>query len=120
MITLLLLVAVSALEPLNAPKFIIDFDVPASHRYLELYHHFKEPLLEMENYWYKVMPQATRDFYARNDNLQKFKQANPDVYDAMESLANVLGVDVLQTVTVNAITEYSTYCTSIVARNADN
>ncbi len=37
----------------------------------------------------------------------------------MQSLATVLNIDVLQTVTVNAITEYSTYCTSIVARNED-
>lgn len=55
-----------------------------------------------------------------DDNLDKFRKANPDVYDAMERLAEVLDLDVLQTVTVNAITEYSTYCTSIVARNADN
>jgi penicillin V acylase-like amidase (Ntn superfamily) len=38
----------------------------------------------------------------------------------MARLAEVLEIDVLQTVTVNAITEFSTYCTSIVARNADN
>ena len=38
----------------------------------------------------------------------------------MERLADVIGVDVLQTVTVNSISEYSTYCTSIVARNLNN
>jgi len=32
----------------------------------------------------------------------------------------VLGLDVMQTLTVNSITEYSTYCTSIVARNQNN
>jgi hypothetical protein len=36
----------------------------------------------------------------------------------MERLAEVLGLPVLQTVTVNSISEYSTYCTSIVARDA--
>jgi hypothetical protein len=89
-------------------------------RYDALYEHFKVPLLEMENYFYLQIPPSTRDFYAVDDNLEKFRKANPDVYDAMERLAEVLGLEVLQTVTVNAITEYSTYCTSIVARNQDN
>lgn len=37
----------------------------------------------------------------------------------MERLAEVTGLPVIQTITVNAITEYSTYCTSIVARDLD-
>jgi hypothetical protein len=37
----------------------------------------------------------------------------------MERLAEVLDLPVLQTVTVNSISEYSTYCTSIVARDAN-
>jgi len=35
----------------------------------------------------------------------------------MERLSQVLELSVLQTVTVNSISEYSTYCTSIVARD---
>ena len=35
----------------------------------------------------------------------------------MERLAEVLGLTVVQTVTVNSISEYSTFCTSIVARD---
>jgi hypothetical protein len=35
----------------------------------------------------------------------------------MERLAEIIGIPVVQTVTVNMITEFSTYCTSIVARN---
>jgi len=38
----------------------------------------------------------------------------------MERLAEIIGIPVLQTVTVNMITEFSTYCTSIVARNERN
>jgi hypothetical protein len=37
----------------------------------------------------------------------------------MERLAEVLDLPVLQTVTVNSISEYSTYCTSIVARDSN-
>ena len=38
----------------------------------------------------------------------------------MTSLANILGLDPTQTVLVNLITEFSTYCTSIVARTTSN
>lgn len=38
----------------------------------------------------------------------------------MERLAEIIGIPVVQTVTVNMITEFSTYCTSIVARNERN
>jgi hypothetical protein len=41
----------------------------------------------MENYFYDVIPLNIKDFYARNNNLEKFKIAQPDVYDAMERLA---------------------------------
>lgn len=37
----------------------------------------------------------------------------------MARLADILGLPVLQTVTVNSITEYSTYCTSIVAKTPE-
>ena len=35
----------------------------------------------------------------------------------MDRLAEVLGLTVEQTVSVNSISEYSTFCTSIVARD---
>lgn len=37
----------------------------------------------------------------------------------MDRLAQVLNLTTLQTVTVNSISEYSTFCTSIVARTTD-
>lgn len=73
----------------------------------------------MEHYFYYAIPPSTRSFYGEGDNLEKFRQAQPDVYEAMDRLAQLLGLTVLQTVTVNSISEYSTYCTSIVARTAD-
>jgi len=39
---------------------VIDFDKEPSERYLELYNHFKEPLIEMENYWFNVLPEKYR------------------------------------------------------------
>ena len=74
----------------------------------------------MEDYFYYSIPETTRGFYAQGDNLSLYQKANPDVFAAMQSLARILEIDVLQTVTVNAITEYSTYCTSIVARDLYN
>lgn len=48
--------AALALEPRETPKFVIDFDLDANVRYDQVYEHFREPLLQMENYWYEVIP----------------------------------------------------------------
>jgi hypothetical protein len=49
----------------------------------------------MEDYFYNSIPETTRNFYATDNNLELFSQANPDVFAAMQSLATVLDVDVL-------------------------
>ena len=49
--------------------------------------------------------------------MELYKHAQPDTYLAMVRLAEVTGLSIVQTVTVNQISEFSTYCTSIVARN---
>ena len=69
-----------ALEPRAVPSFVIDFDVPANIRYDGLFNYFKEPLLDMENYFYHSIPTKTRAFYSEGDNLERFKLAQPDVY----------------------------------------
>jgi len=51
------------------------------------------------------------------DNELKLKDSQPDVYEASETLAKLLGIEVGQALAVNSITEISTYCTSIVARS---
>lgn len=71
----------------------------------------------MEDYFYHVIPLEFKDFFG--DNEEAFQRAQPDVYDAMKALADILDLDVKQTLAVNAITEFSTYCTSIVARTED-
>jgi hypothetical protein len=91
----LLLVAVAALKPRVTPSFVIDLDVDASQRYLEVYRHFAPIILQMEDYFYNSIPETTRNFYATDNNLELFSQANPDVFAAMQSLATVLDVDVL-------------------------
>ena len=51
-----------------------------------------------------------------SDNLDKLKETQPVAYQASETLASMLGLEIAQTFAVNSITEISTYCTSIVAR----
>ena len=63
MIYLLIMVA-AALTPRDTPKFVIDFDLDASVRYLEVYRHFSPIILQMEDYFYYSIPETTRDFYA--------------------------------------------------------
>ena len=113
----LLVLAVFTLEPRDVPYFRIDFDLPASQRYQEVYHHFGETIAHMEDYFYESLPPVMRAFYADPDNMLAFRQAQPDVYEAMVALSEVINRNITQTVTVNQITEFSTYCTSIVARN---
>ena len=107
--------AMVGIEPTDYPEFVIDFDKPASERYLEVNTHFKEQLLDMEDYWYNWYSDDYRQFFV--DNIEGLKEAQPDMYEANEALAELLGLDVIQTVTVSSITEVTTYCTSVVARD---
>ena len=68
----------------------------------------------MENTIYNSMDVDYQQFF--KDNELKLKESQPEVYEACETLANLLGLDIAQTLAVNSITEISTYCTSIVAR----
>jgi hypothetical protein len=49
----------------------------------------------MENYFYYSIPSSTRNFYGEGDNLEIYKQLNPDVYEAMSRLADILQMDVV-------------------------
>ena len=55
-----------------------------------------------------------QDFF--KNNLDQFKTVNPHVYYAMESLAKILDLETYQTIFVNSIVDFSSFCTSIVAR----
>ena len=111
-----LLSAISAIVvQATFPVYTVDFDQPASTRYNEIFNDFREPLLEMEQYWYSVIPD-----YAQNiikDNMDLYMLAQPENYATLDSLAKILDLPVYQTVLVNMIVELSTFCTSIVARN---
>lgn len=48
------------------PEYVVDFDEPADTRYNRMFEDFKTPLLEMENYWYKVIPEKYRAVIADN------------------------------------------------------
>ena len=72
----------------------------------------------MENTIYHSMDADYQQFF--KDNELKLKETQPDVYEACETLANLLGLDISQTLAVNSITEISTYCTSIVARSSSD
>ena len=100
--------------PRDVPKFRVDFDEPADTRYNEIWNHFKDGIISMEDYFYESIPPEGRDFFVNNE--KEFARAQPDVYAAMVALAEITGLSRYQTLAVNSITEFSTYCTSIVAR----
>lgn len=97
---------------------MIDYDKPASERYKEVFEHFKEPLLDMEDYWWNTFySEELRQWY--RDHMDDYKVSQPDAYGMSEALADFLGLEVAQTFGVSAVTAVSTYCTSIVARDLD-
>jgi len=50
-------------------------------------------MIEMENLFYRGISQDFRETFI-GDNLSKFKLAQPDTYEAMESLSNVTGLPI--------------------------
>jgi hypothetical protein len=104
--------------PGKYPQYVVDFDEDASTRYNHIFEDLKEPLLDMENYWYSTMDEDARNIII--DNLDEYARAQPEIFAAMDSLARIIGVETHQTVLVNMITEFSTYCTSLVTRTSTN
>ena len=49
-------------------------------------------------------------------NLEKYRLANPEAFYAMQSLAEIIGLEVSETLILNVIVDFTSYCTSIVAR----
>ena len=74
----------------------------------------------MEKYWWDYIGNvpAYQDFF--RDNIDEFKELHEDMYEASLALATFLDLPVYQTLGVSQITEFSTFCTSIVARTLDN
>lgn len=111
-----LAVDVLDVEPADYKKFEIDFDKPASERYLETFSYFEPQLRDMEDYWWNTFySEEIRNWF--RDNLEQLKESQKDAYEHNAALADFLGLEVAQTYGVSSITEISTYCTSIVARN---
>ena len=106
------------ITPGDYQKFTIDFDLPAYDRYNEVYAYFEPLLAQASDYWWNTVYNEEKREWFRN-NISALEAAQPDAYAANLALADLLGVEVAQTFGVSAITEISTYCTSIVARNTD-
>lgn len=104
----------NTIVPGNAPTFVLDFDEHPSTRYNEMFLHFKEQLIKMENlFFYSVAPNY-REVFKQKTPL--FEEKNPEAYYSMEALANITGLELYQTLLVNSIVDFSAWCTSIVAR----
>lgn len=60
-------------ERRSYPVYVIDLDKPASLRYNKMFEDLKEPLLEMETFWYDQIPQESRLII--ENNMDKYKAA---------------------------------------------
>ena len=74
-----------ALVPTQYPVYTVDFDEPAATRYNKMFEDFKEPLVEMEQYWYSIIPEYARSII--RDNMDLYMIAQPENYATMDSLA---------------------------------
>lgn len=108
----------AAITPGDYASFVIDHDVPAAYRYQKVYEHFEEPLSASLDYWWNsYYTDEVREWFT--DNIDELSVAQPEAFEAMQALADFLGLEVTQTFGVNLITELSTWCTSIVSQTAD-
>lgn len=115
---LLLVVVIPLILAAPIPDFIIDFDLPSSIRYNHVFEHYKEQLKETQMLFvHSVMPQYRELFKTNQEVLRK---VNPHAFDAMESLARIVGIETYEALLVNSIVDFSSFCTSIVARDKDN
>jgi hypothetical protein len=46
---------VAKIDPADVPTFIIDFDKPPTERYIEMFEHFKDDMIQVSNHFYRVM-----------------------------------------------------------------
>ncbi|TNV77093.1 hypothetical protein FGO68_gene7739 [Halteria grandinella] len=111
---LLPLTASASLTPSDLPVFTLDFDEHPSTRYTALFTHYKAQLLQMETmFLHSVAPQYRDEF---KEKAPLFKDHNPEAYYSMEALAQIIGMETHETLLVNSIVDFSSWCTSIVAR----
>ena len=55
------------------PVYVIDLGKPASVRYNKMFEDLKAPLLEMENFWYSMIPEESRQII--ENNMDKYAAA---------------------------------------------
>lgn len=108
---------VAPIVPDKIPAFVINFDEPAATRYNEVFHYFRDDIIAMENsIMYSIAPVYRTTFM---NNTDKIAQSNPEAFEAMQALATITGLPVWQTLMVNSLVDFYSYCVSIVGVMAD-
>eukprot|EP01033_Poteriospumella_lacustris_P013726 gene13726-9828_t len=103
--------------PDKIPAFVINFDEPAATRYNEVFHYFRDDIIAMENsIMYSIAPFYRSTFMNNTDTIA---QNNPEAFEAMQALATITGLPVWQTLMVNSLVDFYSYCVSIVGVMAD-
>jgi hypothetical protein len=105
---------VAAAIPDTLTSFVLNFDEHPSTRYNKVFHYYKKTLIVMENDMMHSIAPAYRDLV--QNNTEKYLENNPEAYYAMNSLANITGLPLWQTLLVNSVVDITSFCTSVVAR----
>jgi hypothetical protein len=99
--------------------FVIEYTQPGATRYNHIFEHFKDAIKQALVPFYNRVPTSMQNMFTDAENLKKLRQNMPDTIAAMESLADIVDLPLHLVLTVNAMVDTSTWCTSIVARNSD-
>lgn len=106
-----------AVLPDRIPAFVLNFNLDPSTRYNEVFEHYKYQIIEMENNMMHAISPSYRNLFI--NNTDKFKEANPEAYFSMQSLANITQLPIWQTLLVNAVVDITSFCTSVVGVMTD-
>jgi len=103
------------------PEYVIDLDAPAEQRFAEPAMQYKDQILKLyqqyENSLYNVW--GIQDQYVDMLDYGTWWSNQRDKYLEVQGIAKALGVKTSRVLMINYIFEFVTYCTSILAKQAD-
>lgn len=80
-----------------------------------MYEYFGDDIGVMERKFLQGLPQTYHDFFMRNE--ETLKKKDEDLYYAMDSLAKHINLKTYETLLINSIVDFSSFCTSIIQQD---
>lgn len=101
----------------DVPCFEINLDLDPEVRYLSVFVNFQENIKIIYKGFYNSIPEKRKAFFV--ELAQTLKKLDRDYYMEMQSLADIIDMDIHKWIAVDYICEAVTGCTSIISRMID-